>query len=194
LIVINLYHINLKTYIMKTIILATLVLLVSVRIVAQNKNVKDETKITTTTISTSDGDKTYVKKENTREVQEIELKEEKPNSLNIETKDSPIVVTTTTKITNPDGTTRTVDIDRSSYYTFNGKNYNVILDANGYRIISEKSSKVALLRKTSTNSFIYKKGKEYAIGYFDNIGNLVLETYDAKSDTVSFETYTVIKK
>ena len=179
---------------MKTIILATIALLVSISIEAQNKNIKDETKTTTTTITDSNGKKTYVKKENTREVQKIELKEEKPNTLNIETKDSPVVVTTTTKITNPDGSTRTVDVDRSSYYMYDNKKYNVKLDANGYRITGDDIKKSALLRKTSTNSFIYYNGKETSIGYFDTDGNLVLETYNSKTDTVTYKTYVIVKQ
>ena len=179
---------------MKTIFITTIALLVSINVGAQNKNIKDETKTTTTTITDSNGEKTYVKKENTREVQEIELKEEKPNTLNIETKDSPVIVTTTTKITNPDGSTRTVDVDRSSYYMYDNKKYNVELDANGYRIIGDDTKKSALLRKTSTNSFIYYNGKETSIGYFDTNGNLVLETYNSKTDTVTYKTYVVVKQ
>jgi hypothetical protein len=178
---------------MKTIFITTIALLVSINVGAQNKNIKDETKTTTTTITDSNGEKTYVKKENTIEVQEIELKEEKPNTLNIETKDSPVIVTTTTKITNPDGSTRTVDVDRSSYYMYDNKKYNVELDANGYRIIGDDTKKSALLRKTSTNSFIYYNGKETSIGYFDTNGNLVLETYNSKTDTVTYKTYVVVK-
>ena len=84
---------------MKNQIIGVITLLITLTSQAQNTNVKDETKTTTTTVTNSNGEKTYVKKENTREVQNIELKEEKPNTLNIETKDSPIQVTTTTKIT-----------------------------------------------------------------------------------------------
>jgi hypothetical protein len=179
---------------MKTILIGAATLLISLNIQAQNKNVKDETKTTTTTVTDSQGDRKYVKKENTREVQEIELKSEKPNTLNIETKDSPVDVVTTTKITNPDGTTRTVDIDRTSVYSFGGKKYKVNLDAKGYRIITDDTKKSAFLRKTSTNSFIYRNGEKSAIGYFDINGNLVLETYDPKTDSVSYETYIVEKK
>ena len=33
-----------------------------------------------------------------------------------------------------------------------------------------------------------------SIGYFDTNGNLILETYDDKSDKVLIETYAVVKK
>jgi len=179
---------------MKTLFITILSLFTSATFQAQNKNVKDETKTTTTTITDSNGEKTFVKKENTREVQEIELKEEKPNTLNIETKDSPVVVTSSTKITNPDGTTRTVDVDRSSYYTSNDRKYMVKLDDNGYRIIGDDKKKSAFLRKTSTNSYIYYNGKDTSIGYFDTNGNLVLETYNAKTDSVTYQTYIMVKE
>ena len=55
------------------------------------------------------------------------------------------------------------------------------------------NSNAALLRKTSTNSYIYRLKDKIAIGYFDTQGNLILETYDNKSDKVSIEKYTIVK-
>lgn len=179
---------------MKTQIIGLLTLFFALTSHSQNTNIKDETKTTTTTVTNSNGEKTYVKNENTREVQSIELKEEKPNSLNIETKDSPVQVTTTTKITNPDGTTRTVDIDRSSYYILNGRKFNVTAYNNGYRLLSEDKKTTGLLRKTSTNTFIYKNGSKTAIGYFNIKGDLVLENYNPKTDEITYETYKIIKQ
>ena len=178
---------------MKSILFGILFICATSTINSQNKNVKDETKTTTTTIVDSKGEKTYVKKENTREVQNIELKEQNPKNINMDLKDSAVMVKSTTTITNPDGSTRTVDIDRSSYYLLNGKKYNVALDSRGYRILSEDNKEEAFLRKTSTNSFIYRNKNKIAIGYFDVEGNLILETYDPKTDTVSYEKYNVSK-
>jgi hypothetical protein len=177
---------------MKTILLGISVLLCSFHSNAQNKNVQETTKTTVTTVKASDGEKTFVKNENVKEVQNIELNEAMPNTLNIDMKASPVSVTTTTQITNPDGSTRTVDIDRSSYYSSNGTQYKLALDASGYTM-SSGNSKPALLRKTSTNSYIFRAKNKTAIGYFDTQGNLVLETYDDKSDRVTVETYNVIK-
>lgn len=178
---------------MKSILFGILFICATSTINSQNKNVKDETKTTTTTVVDSKGEKTYVKKENTREVQNIELKEQNPKNINMDLKDSAVMVKSTTTITNPDGSTRTVDIDRSSYYLLNGKKYNVALDSRGYRILSEDNKEEAFLRKTSTNSFIYHNKNKIAIGYFDVEGNLILETYDPKTDTVSYEKYNVSK-
>lgn len=178
---------------MKSILFGILFICATSTINSQNKNVKDETKTTTTTVVDSKGEKTYVKKENTREVQNIELKEQNPKNINMDLKDSAVMVKSTTTITNPDGSTRTVDIDRSSYYLLNGKKYNVALDSRGYRILSEDKKEEAFLRKTSTNSFIYRNKNKIAIGYFDVEGNLILETYDPKTDTVSYEKYNVSK-
>jgi hypothetical protein len=66
------------------------------------------------------------------------------------------------------------------------------LDASGYTM-SSGNSKPALLRKTSTNSYIFRAKNKTAIGYFDTQGNLVLETYDDKSDKVTIETYNIVK-
>ena len=178
---------------MKSILFGILFICATSTVNSQNKNVKDETKTTTTTIVDSKGEKTYIKEQNTREVQNIELKEQNPKNINMDLKDSAVMVKSTTTITNPDGSTRTVDNDRSSYYLFNGKKYNVALDSRGYRILSEDNKEEAFLRKTSTNSFIYRNKNKIAIGYFDVEGNLILETYDPNSDTISFEKYTVSK-
>ena len=178
---------------MKSILFGILFICATSTVNSQNKNVKDETKTTTTTIVDSKGEKTYVKKENTREVQNIELKEQNPKNINMDMKDSPVIVKTTTTITNPDGSTRTVDIDRSSYYLLNGRKYNVSLDSKGYRILSEDKKEQAFLRKTSTNSFIYRNKNKTVIGYFDIEGNLILETYNPKTDTVTYEKYNVSK-
>lgn len=108
-------------------------------------------------------------------------------------KDSPVVSTSVTKITNPDGSTRTVDIDRSSYYLLNGNKYKLALDASGYTM-TYGDKKPALLRKTSTNSYVYRAKNKTAIGYFDTKGNLVLETYDDKTDKVTSETFIIVKE
>ena len=176
---------------MKTIVMTLALLFITNTILAQNKNVKDETKTTVTTVKNSEGEKTFVKKENTREVQKIELKEQDPKNINMDMKDSEVSVQKTTTITNPDGSTRTVDVDRSSYYMLDGKKYQVSLDSKGYRILSADNKNEAFLRKTTTNSFIYRSKQKTAIGYFDTVGNLILETYDPKSDTITYEKYTV---
>ncbi|WP_310556923.1 hypothetical protein [Flavobacterium sp.] len=177
---------------MKTIILGTMTLLFSINIQAQNTNTQTATKTTTSTVKDSDGLHKTVKKEVSNEVQKIELGQEKANTINIPTINSPISVTTTTKITNPDGSTRTVDVDRSSYYESNGNKYRLALDASGY-VLTYGNSKPALLRKTSTNSYIFRSEKKTAIGYFDTNGDLIVEIYDDKSDKVTIEKYRVIK-
>ncbi len=177
---------------MKTVILGTMVLLFSMNIQAQNSNSQTETKTTTSTIKDSDGVHKTVKKEVTKEVQQIKLGEEKANTVNIPTVNSPTNVTTTTKITNPDGSTRTVDVDRSAYYESNGNKYKLALDASGY-VMTFGDSKPALLRKTSTNSYIFKSEDKVAIGYFDTNGDLIVEVYDDKSDTVTIEKYIISK-
>lgn len=178
---------------MKTILLGMSAFLFCLPIQAQNQNVKSEVKTTVTTIKDSEGEKTSVKKQDVQEVQNIELKDAESNILNKEMKESPVQVTSITKITNPDGSTRTVDIDRSSYYMSDNKKYKVDLDAAGYKIISENNKSFAILRKTSTNSYIYKTKGNMAVGYFDIDGNLIIETYNDKSDKVSSQKYIMIK-
>jgi hypothetical protein len=177
---------------MKTIKIVVALFLITFVMEAQNKQVKETTLTTTTTVKTPEGDKKFVKEENVKEVQIVELEQEKPNTLNIEIKDSPVQITTTTKITNPDGSTRTVDIDRSAYYESKGKAYKLTLDAAGYTMTYGKSRQ-ALLRKTSTNSYIYQVNNKVAIGYFDVEGNLIIESYDTESDKITIEKFGVVK-
>ena len=54
--------------------------------------------------------------------------------------------------------------------------------------------KSAVLRKTNTDNYIYRTEKGTSFGYFDADGNLKLETYDPKKDTVTVTTYSIIKQ
>jgi len=179
---------------MKTILVSCMTLLATISIQAQNKNVTDVSKTTVTTVKDSDGEKKYLKTQETQEVQNIELQDADSKALNKDMKQTPVQVTSVTSVTNPDGSTRTVDVDRSAYYDYKGKDYQLRLDPSGYAIISPDNKKIGVLRATTTNSYIYRGKNSTSIGYFDTNGNLVLETYDDKSDKVSVETYTRSQK
>jgi hypothetical protein len=161
---------------------------------AQNKNVVDETKKTIITVDDGESKKQIVKNENTREVQVIEVDGPKDKTVNRDVKPSPTIVEQSTEIINPDGSVRIVDVDRSNYYTLNGKKYKVELDSQGYSLLSENNKNIGKIRKTTTNSFIFVGKDKTAIAYFDTNGNLVLESYNPKTDTVTFETYSVLKE
>ena len=176
---------------MKTLFLNLLIFLLSFACVAQNT--QTETKTKTIVIEDSEGTHKTVKTEVVKKDQKIELGKENPNSINIPAVDSPILVTTSTKITNPDGTTRTVLLDRSGYYENNGRIYVLALDASGYTL-TYGEMKPALLRKTSINSYIYKMGTKTAVSYFDSYENLVVEFYDELSNQIISEKYNCIKK
>ncbi|MFV8375470.1 hypothetical protein [Flavobacterium sp. LB1P62] len=177
---------------MKTIILGTAAFLLSLTIQAQNQNVKSEVKTTITKVKDSEGEKQLIKTQEIKEVQNIELKNADSNVLNKEVKESPVQVTATTAITS-DGITK-VNVDRSAYYNLNGKKYQFTTDNSGYTLYSPNSKKAAILRRTSNNNYIYKSKNKTSYGYFDANGNLVLESYDDKTDKVTTETYIIIKK
>ena len=174
---------------MKTIFLGTLALLFAANVQAQNTNVTDVTKTTVTTVKDSEGEKKVVKKQELQATQKIELENADSKVLNKDMKETPVEVTTKTTVTNPDGTTRTVGIDRSSYYDVDGQRYKLSLDPSGYVITGPDQEQVGILRATTTNSFIYRGKNNISIGYFDVDGNLVLETYDDNSDQVTIRTY-----
>lgn len=178
---------------MKTIILGTAAFLLSLTIQAQNQNVKSEVKTTVTKVKDSQGEKQLIKTQEVKEVQNIELKDAESSILNKEVKESPVQVTATTAVT-ADGMTRVIDIDRSAYYNLNGAKYQFTTDNSGYTMYLPNNKKAAILRRTSNNNYIYKSKNKTSYGYFDANGNLVLESYDDKTDKVSVETYVIIKK
>jgi hypothetical protein len=55
------------------------------------------------------------------------------------------------------------------------------------------NAKPALLRKTSTNSYIYYVDNTIAIGYFDIDGNLIIENYDTNSDKITIEKFGLVR-
>ena len=174
---------------MKNIMTSAFGLLLATGLQAQNTNVTNVTKKTVTTVKDSDGVKKTVKEQNIQAKQKIELQNSDSKSLNKDMKDSPVEMISTTTVTNPDGTTRTVAIDRSSAYQFEGKNYMLSLDPSGYVVSDTDNVKMGLLRATSTNSYIFRGTNTISIGYFDVNGNLVLETYDDSSDKVTTRTF-----
>ncbi len=186
------YKKNILVRVHKNLFLSAIVFIFSMNIEAQNTNTQTETKTTISTKKDAKGLHKTVKSEVTKEIQNIELENAKKNTSNIPMKDSPVMVTKTTTITNPDGSTRTVDTDRSAYYESEGNKYKLALDASGY-VMTFGDSKPVLLRKTSTNSYIYRSESKTAIGYFDTNGDLIVEVYDDKSDKVTLEKYKAVK-
>lgn len=170
---------------MKTII-GMFALLLSLGLQAQNQNKKTETVQTTTTVKDDKGEHKIVKKEEVKEVQNIELQAVPNGTLNTDIAPSATQATTTTTV-NVDGQERVVDVDHSAYYSYNGEKYHVLTDKSGYTLNSPNN--VSYLRRTSNNSYIYKNKDKFSVGYFDANGNLVLETYDEKAGKMTTETY-----
>ena len=178
---------------MKVLVLSMFAILLSINSQAQNTNVKSEVKTTTKTIKDNKGEKKIVKTEEIKEVQKIKLEEAKPNTLNIPMKDDQKVDVTKKTQVAVDGVTQSIDVDRSAYYTLNGQKYQVAIDKGGYVMAFPDSADRAVLRRTSNNNYIFKNKDKLSVGYFDAEGNLVVETYDEKTDTVVLEKYIVVK-
>jgi hypothetical protein len=105
---------------------------------------------------------------------------------------TPVEVTSTTKVS-VDGVTRSIDVDRSAYYNLNDRKYEVAIDKAGYNLNDTNGENLGILRKTSNNNYIYIEKKKVSFGYFDNEGNLILETYDTKNDVIVINKYLVVK-
>lgn len=174
---------------MKNIMTFAFALLLTVGLQAQNTNVTNVTKKTVTTVKDSDGTKQTIKEQNIQARQKIELQNPDSKALNKNLKDTPVEMVSTTTVTNPDGTTRTVAIDRTSAYQFDGNNFMLSLDPSGYIVTDANNEKIGILRATSTNSYIFRGKNTTSIGYFDIDGNLVLETYNDDSDQITSRTF-----
>jgi len=176
---------------MKSIILGLLFIFTTSTIIAQNIEVKDETKTTITTIKDSKGESTIVETEETKEVQELEIMNPNSPSINKDVKPSPVNVTTT-KAISVDGKTKSISIDQSSYYELDGTKYKIKSDGKGYLMIDTKNNAaIGLLRKTSNDSYIITNKNKVSVGHFDDKGNLMIETYDPKTDSMIKEEYKV---
>jgi hypothetical protein len=177
---------------MKNLIVTVSLILFTSYGFAQIKNVKTEEKTTVKTIKDSDGEKKIVKKEEIKEIQNIEFEKESEKTLNKEIMQTPVEVTSTTKV-GVDGVTRSIDVDRSAYYNLNGRKYEVAIDKAGYNLNDTNGENLGILRKTSNNNYIYIEKKKVSFGYFDNEGNLILETYDTKNDVIIINKYLIVK-
>lgn len=156
-----------------------------------NKNVTKETKTTTTTVNNGTEQKRLVKNETRTAQQELEFRDAESKKLNKDLTPTPVQVTQSTTISG-DGIA-TQEIDRSSYYTMNGQRFQLSVDRNGYRISTDNNPNYGMLRRTSNNNYIYRSGNSTSYGYFNKDGNLVVETYDDKTDGVTVQTFTVQK-
>ena len=174
---------------MKNIMKVAFALLLSAGLQAQNTNVTDVTKKTVTTVKDSDGTKQVIKEQNIKAKQTIELENADSKALNKDIKASAVELQSTTTVTNPDGTTRTVSTDRSAAYQYDGKNYMLALDPAGYIVSDVDNVKIGILRATTSNSYIFRAKNSISVGYFDVDGNLVLDTYDDASDKVTTRTF-----
>ena len=178
---------------MKAIVLTIGAVLFTFGIQAQNKNVTEVSKTTTRTVKTSDGEKKLIKQEDYNATQKIDFEDADSNKLNKDQKMTPVEVTATTKIIDGDGNIRSIDVDRSALYTFGGNTYELSLDNKGYNVINSSSKVPGMLRKTSDNNYIYYTKDRTSFGYFDNNGNMILETYDPRTDSIIYERYDLTK-
>lgn len=177
---------------MKKLIIILFLLFGTFCMQAQNKNVLKETETKITTIKNSEGEKKIVTTNEKKEVQNIELEEAKPNTLNIPMKESPVLVTEKTELS-VDGKTKYVDIDHSAYYIHNGKKYEVKVDDYGYLMTNRETNKNSYLRKTSNNNYLFVRDGKVSAAYFDSEGNLIIDTYNEKTDRITTEKFVVSK-
>lgn len=178
---------------MKKALLTTAILFFGLTLSAQNTNVTKETKTTTVTVNNGERPKKIVKTEKKNEVQELKFKDADSKKLNKDLAPTPVMVNSSTVIST-DGTT-VAEINRSNFYTMNGNNYQLVTDnLGGYKIASPTDVNYGVLRKTSNNNYIFKSNDKISVAYFNQNGDLVVESYDDNSNGVTVETYSLQKK
>lgn len=159
-------------------------------IAVQAQQVQKESTTTVTTVKDSDGERKLVKTQEQTATQQLEFQNADSKALNKDLAATPTEVTSTTTVTAPDGTTRVVDVDRSAYYTWSGgSKYQVKLDNVGYSVM-DGTKRNGVLRNVGPNTYIYSSKGKTSHAYFDKSGNMVMSTYDPKTDKVTTETYT----
>jgi hypothetical protein len=149
-----------------------------------NQNVTKES--TTTTVKVDDGTgkpKKITKTETTEAKQNIELKDADSKKLNKDMKASPVQVSQSTTIKG-DGI--------PTYYERNGERYVFVTDRDGYRISSPAVKEYGIVRKTSNGQYIFRTKTGTSVGYFDENGNFVVESYDDATDGFTKETYSKV--
>lgn len=181
---------------MRTTFLTVAVVLFSLNSFAQEqKNIQKEERTVVRTIKDSDGEQKIVKREVIKEVQPVQVDmsagDNHPINIPMAT-DTPVQVTKTTSVS-VDGTTKSVDVNKSAYYVSNGVTYKIDATQQGFTIAEPKKKNTAILRKTSNNNYIYVNKNRVSLAYFDADGNLILETYNQKTDSVVREKYDVVK-
>jgi len=158
-----------------------------------NQNVTKET--TTTTVKVNDGTgtpKKLVKTQNTESVNAIEIKDGDSKKLNKESVESTPQVISSTSVERDNGFN--ARIGQISNFQMGGSNYIFVSEKTGYRIATSDNKDYAKIRRTSNGQYIYKTPTATSIGYFNNAGNFVVETYDDKTDGFMVETYTKVQK
>ncbi|WP_146193460.1 hypothetical protein [Flavobacterium sediminis] len=178
---------------MKKTMMLSVLFLSGFTLFAQNTNVLKETETTITTIKDSKGERKIEKVTEIKETQPVELEISEQKGKNIPMKESvPVNVATTTKVA-VDGQTEYVDVDHSSYYMYNGEKYEIKNDEKGYIFYRNGKETNSILRKASGGYYLYIYKNDVSIARFDKNGDLVIESYDKKKDTVTIEKYTVLK-
>ena len=75
----------------------------------------------------------------------------------------------------------------------NGKKYEIKVDDYGYSINNNESKVSAYLRKTSNNNYLFVNDGKVSAAYFDESGNLIIDTYNEKTDSITTEKYLMAK-
>lgn len=180
--------------IMKKLFVTSILLAAGFTVSAQvdQKQVTKESTTRTVTVDNGETKRQVSKTERTEAVQDIKLQNAESKQLNKDIAPTPVKVEKTTTISGTGIPTQ--EIDRSSYYSFNGRNYQFRSDNSGYRISSPDNTNYGVLRRLSNGNYIYRTNDRVSVGYFDENGNFVVETYDHNNDRITVETYTRVKQ
>lgn len=180
-------------------VIYTLIFLFVANVWAQQtpKNVSEES--TVKTVKTNNGSGIVEKKVKvtTREEQNIEFAEKDANKRDKDVVNSPVKVNKTIEIDN--------DFDNSfdsktevAYYEFEGQQYNFKKVNNGFSVLVENNetpnSFGNIVKFKRENHYLFQKGNDTGIGYFNEDGSFTIEYYDKDMRTVTSQEFILVKK
>ncbi|QYJ67675.1 hypothetical protein [Flavobacterium litorale] len=157
-----------------------------------NKNVTKETKTTTITVDNGKEEQQFVKTEKVKTEQDIKFKDAESDKLNKKIAETPVKVNKSTTYSGDKLVTTNVN---TTYYMLNGKRYTLKgNNGNGYTMASPENSNYGVLKTNGDNRYSCKIDGKTSVGYFDQKGNLVIETRNNDGRGKMVETYTLLKK
>lgn len=161
------------------------------------KNVSEESTIKT--VKTNNGSEITEKKikVTTREEQDIEFAHKDENKRDKDVVNSPVKVKRTIEVDDDKGNSYDSKTE-ISYYEFNGNQYGFRKVENGFSVLvndtDTPNSYGNIVKFNRDNHYLFQKGNDTGIGYFNEDGSFTIEFYDKNTQTVTSQEFILMQK